>query len=57
MKLKSNITLIIAVLFLNITLAQENIESTKTVMNNAFSKAKIENKNVFVMFSASWCGW
>lgn len=57
MKLKSSITLIIAVLFLNITSAQESIESTKTIMNKAFLKAKAENKNVFIMFSASWCGW
>jgi len=57
MKLKSSITLIVVVLFLNITSAQEKVESTKIIMNNAFSKAKVENKNVFVMFSASWCGW
>ncbi|MBI5856816.1 MAG: thioredoxin family protein [Sphingobacteriales bacterium] len=27
------------------------------IMNNAFEKAKSENKNVFLMFHASWCGW
>ena len=57
MKLKYIISLITAFFFLNITSAQENVESTKTIMNNAFSKAKVENKNVFIMFSASWCGW
>lgn len=57
MKLRFSITLIVAVLFLNITSAQEKVESAKTIMNNAFSKAKVENKNVFVVFSASWCGW
>jgi len=57
MKLKSSIALIIAFLFLNNTSAQEIVESTENIMKNAFSKAKVENKNVFIIFSASWCGW
>lgn len=44
-------------LTLNIALAQDQVKSAKTIMNNAFSKATIENKNVFIMFHASWCGW
>jgi len=57
MKLKHFITIIITVLFLNNASAQDNAESAKTIMNNAFSKAKVANKNVFIMFHASWCGW
>jgi thioredoxin-related protein len=31
--------------------------SAKSVMDEAFSRAVKENKNVIVMFHASWCGW
>jgi len=32
-------------------------ESTKSILDQAYNQAKIENKNVFVLFKASWCGW
>ena len=32
-------------------------ESTASILDQAYNKAKIENKNVFVLFHASWCGW
>jgi len=32
-------------------------ESAKNIMDNAFAQAKQENKNVFLIFHASWCGW
>jgi len=35
----------------------QNPLSAKEIMNNAFAQAKKEHKNVFVKFSASWCGW
>jgi thioredoxin-related protein len=31
--------------------------STETLLTKAFTKAIVENKNVFVIFKASWCGW
>lgn len=39
--------------------AQENTppESAANVMKKAIAQAKAENKNVFVKYSASWCGW
>ncbi len=55
MKLKSVLLcLIIFLLSFNNALAQED---TTTILEKAYSKAKKENKNVFIMFHASWCGW
>jgi thiol-disulfide isomerase/thioredoxin len=31
--------------------------SAEAVMREACEKAAMENKNVFIMFTASWCGW
>ncbi len=31
--------------------------SASSILEIAFTQAKIENKNVFVKYSASWCGW
>jgi thioredoxin-related protein len=31
--------------------------SASEVLNNAYLQAAKENKNVFVIFHASWCGW
>ncbi len=32
-------------------------ESAETILKNACTEAAKENKNVFIMFHASWCGW
>lgn len=37
--------------------SQNNPPSAETVLLEAFSKAKAEKKNVFIIFHASWCGW
>ncbi|HBK70545.1 MAG TPA: thioredoxin family protein [Flavobacteriaceae bacterium] len=48
--------LFISLAFLFIQQAQSQ-ESTKAILDQAYNQAKIENKNVFVLFTASWCGW
>lgn len=32
-------------------------QTAEEIMNTAYNQAKIENKNVFLIFHASWCGW
>ena len=55
MKVKAKILIVtIALFFVQFVQSQE---SAKVVLDKAYNKAKIENKNLFVMFKASWCGW
>lgn len=32
-------------------------QSATEILNKATAQAKVENKNVFLIFHASWCGW
>jgi len=32
-------------------------QTATEIMQKAYNQAKVENKNVFLMFHASWCGW
>ncbi|WP_346236418.1 thioredoxin family protein [Niabella insulamsoli] len=37
--------------------SQQSPPAADEVLQKAFSKAKAEKKNVFLIFHASWCGW
>ena len=54
MKLK-----LITLLFIStvLTIQTKAQNSASSIFENAFTQAKLENKNVFVKYSASWCGW
>ena len=54
MKLKLIVLLFIATLF---TIKAKAQNSASNILENAFSQAKAENKNIFVKYSASWCVW
>lgn len=43
--------------FSGVILNAQNIPSADEVLKNAYQKAARENKNVFLLFHASWCGW
>ena len=46
---------ILSLLFLSINAQQ--VPSADAVLKAAYAKATKENKNVMVIFHASWCGW
>ena len=47
------------ILSLAIIIVQQSVaqEKASTILKDAYKQAKIEKKNVFVIFHASWCGW
>lgn len=57
MKLKTSISIILFLMFVQYINAQEKPKSTALILKEAKLQAAKENKNVFVMFTASWCGW
>ena len=57
MKMKTFVVAICLVCFSQ-GYAQENKqEKASVVLEKAFSEAKKDHKNVFLIFHASWCGW
>ncbi len=48
------VTLSSFVTFLGIS---QNVPTTESILTTAYKQAAKDNKNVFVMFTASWCGW
>jgi thiol-disulfide isomerase/thioredoxin len=57
MTLKPFFTIALILSIFNFSNEQETPKSTQEILNNSFEQAKIENKNVFIIFTASWCGW
>jgi len=53
--MKKTVFLIIILLILFSKLFAQ--DKASDVLENAWKQAKIENKNVMVIFHASWCGW
>jgi len=57
MKIKLALITFTAFISFQISIAQNTAKSSDKILGKAFLQAKNENKNVFVMFEASWCGW
>jgi thioredoxin-related protein len=55
--MKKLITIIILAILAPAMFAQSTPESASAVLNKAVAKAAKENKNVMIVFHASWCGW
>jgi thiol-disulfide isomerase/thioredoxin len=56
MKIRSLLLAIMSMFILDTALAQAP-PSADAVLKQAFVEAKAQNKKVFVLFHASWCGW
>lgn len=54
--MKSIITLLIFPLLL-LTFAKAQPPTAENILKDAYKRASEENKKVFVIFHASWCGW
>ncbi len=52
------LSVIVAFLFtIGFSYAQDGPPAAEEVLNGAYQQAVKENKNVILMFHASWCGW
>ena len=57
MKTLSLCTILVMLLGSTIAMAQPSAPAADELLKEAYKQAAKENKNVFVMFHASWCGW
>ncbi len=57
MKPYSVLFVLISFLMVKKMVAQQSAKPTNDVLQEAYRLAAAENKNVFLMFHASWCGW
>lgn len=56
--MKNRLLLALGILLLgSVSFSQALPESAQTLLDQAYKQAAKENKNVFVIFHASWCGW
>lgn len=57
MRLRNWITIFCLVLFSTVSLAQQKLPTAKMIVAEAKAAATKNNKKVFIIFHASWCGW
>jgi thiol-disulfide isomerase/thioredoxin len=57
MKPYSVLFVLLSFLMVKQMVAQQSAKHATDVLQEAYGQAAAENKNVFLMFHASWCGW
>ena len=57
MKIKILLSILLTAGLMTGAMAQEKPLATDKILKKAYAQAKKENKEVFVIFHASWCGW
>ena len=55
--MKRYVYLLLSLLAFSLTSFSQKVPSTDEVLKAAYRQAAKENKNVLVIFHASWCGW
>jgi len=55
--MKQFLSILAISLFFFTSIQAQSPEPAETVLKNACTLAAKENKNVFIIFHASWCGW
>ena len=55
--MKKIICILLSFVFACALTAQNSVRPSNEVLQDAYRQATSENKNVFLMFHASWCGW
>lgn len=55
MKIKSILTITLAIIISNFSFSQEKPETTQQIFTKSLEQATHENKNVLILFRASWC--
>ncbi len=55
--MKIAISLLLSFALVTGAVAKDKVLPAEKIMNKAYAQAKKENKKVFVIFHASWCGW
>lgn len=51
------IFIVALLMFAKFTSIAQSVPTAESILNKAYKQAAAENKNVFIMFHASWCGW
>ena len=57
MKAYSVLFVLLSFFKVNQIVGQQSIRHSDEVLKDAYAQASAANKNVFLMFHASWCGW
>jgi thioredoxin-related protein len=57
MKIKSLLFTLVIALITSHSIAQSQVPSAEEVLKGACKEAKKQNKKVFILFHAAWCGW